>query len=209
MSFGAARLATEKAVFRPALLLSTLPGISEMQMRRKALSKKTRFEVFKRDGFKCMYCGAHPPGVLLVVDHVTPVANGGKNDMDNLVSACEPCNQGKGARELGVVPEGLAEKAAAVAEREEQLRGYHDVMEGKRDRLDSQAWELMNSWRKEQDSAPKDWMNSMRMFIDKIGFHETRDAIEIADAKNFYSEAKTWKYFCGICWNKLRKTQDA
>ncbi len=180
-----------------------------MAVKRKSLSKKTRFDVFKRDGFKCMYCGAHPPGVLLVVDHVVPVASGGGNDIDNLVSACEPCNQGKGARELGAVPEGLAEKAAAVAEREAQLKGYHDVMEGKRDRLDAQAWQLMNGWRVEQDSAPKDWMNSMRMFIDKLGFHEAREAIEIADAKNFHSEVKTWKYFCGICWNKLRELTNA
>ena len=28
---------------------------------RKPISKKTRFEIFKRDGFSCRYCGAHPP----------------------------------------------------------------------------------------------------------------------------------------------------
>lgn len=27
-------------------------------MTRKAMSKKLRFEVFKRDGFCCQYCGA-------------------------------------------------------------------------------------------------------------------------------------------------------
>jgi 5-methylcytosine-specific restriction endonuclease McrA len=40
---------------------------------RKPLSKKLRFEVFKRDGFSCQYCGAHPPDVLLEIDHVIPV----------------------------------------------------------------------------------------------------------------------------------------
>lgn len=177
--------------------------------KRKSLSKKTRFEVFKRDGFRCMYCGAHPPSVLLVVDHVVPVAGGGVNDMDNLVTACEPCNQGKGARELGAVPEGLAEKAAGVAERELQLKGYHDVMQAKRMRLDGEAWDLMNSWRTEQDSAPKDWMNSMRMFIDKIGFHETQEALDIAQGKGLRTEEKTWRYFCGICWNKVREVSGA
>lgn len=176
---------------------------------RKALSKKTRFEVFKRDGFKCMYCGAHPPAVLLEVDHIKPVAAGGGNDMDNLVSSCEPCNRGKAARELGAVPQGLAEKAAGVAEREAQLRGFHDAMEGKRKRLDAQAWELMNMFRTEQDSAPRDWMNGMRMFIDKLGFHEVLEAVEIALAKGFHNETKGWKYFCGVCWNKLRKLEGA
>lgn len=36
---------------------------------RKSLSKKTRFEVFKRDSFECQYCGAHPPSTILHVDH--------------------------------------------------------------------------------------------------------------------------------------------
>lgn len=173
---------------------------------RKALTKKTRFEVFKRDGFRCMYCGAHPPAVLLEVDHIKPVATGGGNDMDNLVTACEPCNRGKAARELGAVPQGLAEKATAVAEREEQLRGYHDVMEAKRKRLDAQAWQLMNMLRTEQGSAPRDWMNSMRTFIDKLGFHEALEAVELALAKQ-HIEEKCWRYFCGICWNKLRKLE--
>jgi hypothetical protein len=177
--------------------------------KRKALSKKTRFEVFKRDGFRCMYCGAHPPAVLLEVDHVVAVVAGGGNDMDNLVTSCEPCNRGKGASDLKAVPEGLADKASAVAEREAQLKGYHAVMEGKRKRLDSEAWLLMNMWRDEQGSAPRDWMNSMRMFIDKLGYHEVRDAIEIAMAKSFRTEDKTWRYFCGICWNKLREQEKA
>jgi hypothetical protein len=179
-----------------------------MAIKRKSLPKKTRFEVFKRDGFKCMYCGACPPGTLLEVDHVLAVAAGGGNDMDNLVTACEGCNRGKGARDLGAVPEGLADKAAAVAEREAQLKGFHQVMEGKRKRLDREAWELMNLWRIEQDSAPRDWMNSMRMFIDKLGYHEVRGGIEIAMAKGWATELKTWKYFCGICWNKLRKAEE-
>ncbi len=51
---------------------------------REAISKKRRFDVFKRDGFACQYCGATPPGVLLHVDHINPVALGGKSGIDNL-----------------------------------------------------------------------------------------------------------------------------
>jgi predicted chitinase len=46
---------------------------------RQPLSKRIRFEVFKRDSFKCQYCGAVAPDVLLNVDHVRPVAGGGGN----------------------------------------------------------------------------------------------------------------------------------
>lgn len=178
-------------------------------MARKALSKKTRFEVFKRDGFKCMYCGAHPPGALLEVDHINPVANGGGNDMDNLITSCEACNRGKAARLLSQVPEALADKAKAIAEREEQIAGYESVMAVKRRRLELEAWSLMNMMRAEQDSAPRDWFNSMRMFIDRLGFSEVHDAVEIAMARCPYPEQKTWRYFCGICWNKLRDLEGA
>ena len=51
---------------------------------RKALSKKIRFEVFKRDKFQCQYCGSSAPDVVLNVDHFDPVANGGTNELVNL-----------------------------------------------------------------------------------------------------------------------------
>lgn len=68
--------------------------------QRKHISRSARFEVFKRDSFACQYCGASAPTVLLVIDHIKPVAEGGDNDITNLITACQPCNAGKGAREL-------------------------------------------------------------------------------------------------------------
>lgn len=68
--------------------------------KRKSISKKTRFEVFKRDSFTCQYCGAQAPDVVLHLDHINPVAGGGDNDIMNLVTSCEPCNAGKSDRAL-------------------------------------------------------------------------------------------------------------
>jgi hypothetical protein len=68
--------------------------------RRTAISKKLRFEVFKRDSFACVYCGQSAPTVILQIDHLRPVAIGGGNDILNLATACADCNSGKGAREL-------------------------------------------------------------------------------------------------------------
>ena len=48
-----------------------------MATKRKTISKKTRFEVFKRDSFKCQYCGASAPEAILVVDHIDPFSKGG------------------------------------------------------------------------------------------------------------------------------------
>ncbi len=173
-------------------------------MVRKAISKKTRFDVFKRDAFTCQYCGAHPPGVLLHIDHIVAVANGGGNDIDNLVTACEPCNLGKGARALTTAPQALAEKAAAVAEREEQLRGYSEVLEAKRQRLDDETWRVLHLMTKE-NTVPRDQYNSARMFIEKLGVHEVIDAMEIALGSSA-SYRNVFRYFCGVCWNKIRES---
>ena len=68
--------------------------------KRKSIPKSVRFEVFKRDSFKCQYCGASAPDVILEVDHIVPVAEGGKNDMMNLITSCRDCNRGKGKKRL-------------------------------------------------------------------------------------------------------------
>lgn len=62
---------------------------------RKNLTTRQRFAVLKRCGFACAYCGSRPPLVVLHVDHVVPVSKGGTNAPENLVAACELCNQGK------------------------------------------------------------------------------------------------------------------
>lgn len=66
-----------------------------IEMARKGLSKKIRFEVFKRDQFTCQYCGKKAPDVILHVDHIQPVSKGGTNDLLNLITSCQDCNLGK------------------------------------------------------------------------------------------------------------------
>lgn len=71
--------------------------------RDGAIPRKMRFEVLKRDGFRCTYCGASGDGVELHVDHELAEANGGKTEMSNLRTACRDCNLGKGAWPLSDV----------------------------------------------------------------------------------------------------------
>jgi hypothetical protein len=61
-----------------------------------SLNARTRFEVLKRDGFACQYCGERAPEVVLHVDHIVARANGGRDELDNLITACASCNIGKG-----------------------------------------------------------------------------------------------------------------
>jgi hypothetical protein len=67
---------------------------------RAPISLALRFRVLRRDRFTCRYCGAHPPFVELVLDHVQSVADGGSTDEQNLTTSCADCNAGKGAASL-------------------------------------------------------------------------------------------------------------
>ena len=82
------------------VILSQVDQETSSKPKRKAIGDKLRFEVFKRDNFKCQYCGMSAPDVVLNVDHIDPVSNGGENDILNLVTSCRDCNSGKSDRLL-------------------------------------------------------------------------------------------------------------
>jgi 5-methylcytosine-specific restriction endonuclease McrA len=56
-----------------------------------------RDRIFKRDEYRCVYCGLPFPGEQLSLDHVQPRMRGGDNSEGNLVTACHPCNGRKGS----------------------------------------------------------------------------------------------------------------
>ena len=91
--------------------------------RRKGISPSTRFEVFKRDKFACQYCGAKAPDVVLQVDHIHAVANGGDSDVLNLITSCAACNGGKGAKPLSddSAVERQRDQLAALEDRRQQI----------------------------------------------------------------------------------------
>ena len=72
-----------------------LLGTTPSRQTRIALPLKLRWDVLKRNHYKCVKCGARPPDVELEVDHILPVSRGGTNDLTNLRTLCRPCNQGK------------------------------------------------------------------------------------------------------------------
>lgn len=64
---------------------------------RRLLTASMRYDVLRRDGFRCQICGAtQKDGVLLHVDHIVPVSRGGRTEMSNLRTLCDRCNLGKG-----------------------------------------------------------------------------------------------------------------
>lgn len=99
---------------------------------REPISKKLRFEVFKRDSFTCQYCGRKAPDVVLQCDHINPVAAGGGSDILNLVTSCFDCNSGKGARSLSeqAVLNRQVDQLAELQARREQIEMLIDWRTG-------------------------------------------------------------------------------
>ena len=62
------------------------------------VSDKLRYQVLKRDHFRCCICGASPAkdaAVELHIDHIIPWSKGGETVLDNLQTLCSRCNLGK------------------------------------------------------------------------------------------------------------------
>ncbi len=62
------------------------------------ISVKLRYQVLKRDNFKCCACGSSPAkdsSLELHIDHIIPWSKGGKTTIDNLQTLCSKCNLGK------------------------------------------------------------------------------------------------------------------
>ena len=188
-----------------------------------SVSKRTRFEVFKRDQFTCLYCGRRPPEVTLQVDHVTPRARGGGDELTNLVTACADCNLGKNAVPLGeVVPavdvaalqdaaRVLTEQAALVMS--ERAAALHAAAAAKEAHEDAEASviDLVAEWY-EAAVGTTDYFEdeSVRRFLLEIPIAQIRDAIEITaratHSRSFWPK-RSWKYFCAVCWDRVRESR--
>ncbi len=152
---------------------------------RKPINKKMRFEIFKRDKFTCQYCGRKSPDVILEVDHIIPVAEGGRNDMLNLITSCRDCNRGKGKRKLNDNSEVERQRMAMedAQDRKEQMR----MMIQWRKELVNIEDEMIESINELWNERTGDYINEngrqkLRLFIKQYGFEEVIEATEIAIA---------------------------
>lgn len=65
------------------------------RVERGKVTNKMRFAIYKRDNYRCKKCGRKTND--LEVDHIYPIAKGGKSTYDNLQTLCHRCNVKKGA----------------------------------------------------------------------------------------------------------------
>ena len=184
---------------------------------RKSISKKIRFEVFKRDRFTCQYCGKMSPDVILEVDHIKPVCEGGENEMINLITACRDCNRGKGKTPLS--------NNAELKKQQKQLIDLADKAEQAQMMVDWKK-ELLSIREKEEDAiisliesytefSVTDWeRNKIKSYLLKYNFSQVWEATEIALEKYFCtgwtntdtdsSKTRAIQKVGGILYNKAK-----
>jgi hypothetical protein len=176
---------------------------------RKSISKRMRFEVFKRDSFTCQYCGAKPPEVPLEIDHIIPVSKDGKNTKNNLITACFDCNRGKSNVELTNIPRPLSEVIERKKIAQSQYSDYKRVLKRERKIVDDQITqiEVIYSNAFEEYVFVDRFKTTVKKFISELGLPCVIDAMELACSKIYYDEQKVLKYFCGICWNRIKENE--
>lgn len=176
--------------------------------KRIPIPKSVRFNVFKRDGFRCQYCGRAAPDVILHVDHIVPVAAGGGNDELNLITACQDCNLGKGKTQLTDM--------SAIDRQRKQLDELNEIRE---------QTEMLVQWKQELLQMDEAKVNSiveavyhssrrkiskrgredLKKYLKRFPFEDVLEAAEIAFNK--YPKKDAMYKVGGICynWAKQRK----
>lgn len=169
-----------------------------------AISTRLRYEILRRDGFTCRYCGAKAPDAVLEVDHVLAVALGGTDEPTNLVTACEPCNSGKAS----TTPD-----AAMVADVDEQhlqwlaaIKSAQSVMaQRERDSKDQfarfeAAWK---TWDKTLLSLDANAPEKLELWLaDGLTIEQVCEYVSIAWSAHWIPPANVFAYLCGIVRNK-------
>ena len=174
-----------------------------------SISKKIRFEVFKRDGFKCQYCGGTPPDCLLEVDHIQPKSKEGSDDINNLITSCFDCNRGKSNVELTRIPQTLFENIDTLKEQENQLAEYQKLIRKIERRKNKEINEVEKVFQAFYEG--KEFTNAFRVsvktFIKRLSLFDVKESMEKGCSKIRTDPEGALKYFCGICWTLIRGSE--
>lgn len=179
--------------------------MSGSKRKRKSLSKSLRFEVLKRDGFRCLYCGSTPLQSALRVDHVVPVAEGGGDEPSNLITSCFDCNSGKAARRLEDhrLPVGDSDTAMEHAE---QIRDYLAAQREIEAARAQGAEMIAAEWERHIGPLSQEMFNRLPKLSQEWSIESLYEAIVITSRKlggpdrefDYRDAVKQQKYFHGI-----------
>lgn len=175
-----------------------------------AVTKRTRYEVLRRDSHTCRYCGASAPEATLTVDHVIPVALGGSDEPSNLVAACRDCNAGKAssapdAALVDDVEQDILRWARAMRTAIDEAMLAHEKQKGyTRAFLD--VWEQFDP---EMEFLPTDF-DGMLNYWHRIGIPSelVTEALYVAWGKSHLPARAVFRYTIGILRNQIAEIQE-
>ena len=179
-----------------------------------AVSKRLRFEILRRDNHTCRYCGAAAPGVKLVIDHVMPETLGGRDEPENLVTACEPCNSGKSSIPPdATIVAGVKGDAVRWAWATKQAQEVRRALREEQAAYVNYFLELWAEWTYGKDKTPvplpDDWQASVERFHENnLDPDDLQYAVRAAMAAQNVRPENTFRYFCGVSWNVLRDVSE-
>ena len=172
------------------------------------VSKRVRYEVLRRDGHTCRYCGAKAPDVQLTVDHVIPEALGGSDDPTNLVAACGDCNSGKSATSpdeplVADVAADALRWSKALAEAAEERRAERASADAVVERFRSNWGAWVSA-----DLLANDWRSSVAKFH-ALGLSGD-DLVALTDEAMGSSVAGRYLFrsFCRRAWDEIAARQE-
>lgn len=156
------------------------------------ITKSLRFNVLQRDGHTCQYCGRKPPDVELEIDHLLPVAEGGTDEFENLVTSCFDCNRGKSAKIIQNFTGGYSKDEWRSVIREKRLQ----TLQARREQLE----EITNYWAERRNTSyPSNYdLKAIHSFIEIYDPDWIKAAIYIATQQK---RSNYVKYVAGILRN--------
>lgn len=179
-----------------------------------SISRRLRYEILRRDEFRCRYCGATSADTRLTVDHVIPEALGGPTEPSNLVTACADCNSGKtsSAPDAAIVDD-VAADAARWARAIRQVAAEEEAREQRLDAIIADFDERWEDWHygtmKSSVPRPAAWSESVRTFlVSGLDFDTLVRLMTGAMGADRIAPDQTWRYFCGMCWRTIRRRQE-
>lgn len=173
-----------------------------------AVTKRTRFEVLRRDDYTCRYCRSKDGA--LTIDHVVPSALGGSDDPGNLVACCRDCNSGKSS----TTPD-TTTVADVDADAVRWARARARAVDADRNRRQQAAdargpfLKVWQSWDSDCSALPADWRQSVDSWL-AAGMDTDRilDALDIALAANYVPARSVFRYMAGVLNNWIRRLDE-
>lgn len=186
--------------------------VDDVVQQRRSVPRRLRFEILRRDDFTCRYCGAKAPDVELHVDHVIPVVLGGASIPNNLITACEDCNNGKASTTADAA---IVEEVDATAELVARARRIaSERRQAELAKLEEFLKSFLAFWLDEVGTHPEahwgyyggSWRSTIERFMAQgLSENDLRYWAKYTAGAN---AKKPWNYFASLCWKEVGRREE-